>query len=430
MTPSFGQERGDNIEAQKAADSIILSMYAPSAVLLNEKFDIIEFRGVTMQFFEHGPGKASTNIFKLAHRDLVHSLRSALNQAQSTRRSVKREGLTITTGITTLTVSFEIVAINNLRESYYLVIFNQPRDGLAGGDQLPGKPGVPETADKNNLRIHQPEKETCPCLTCPGILEGEVRERIIALEDANANLSKRNHELEQFVFITSHDLQEPLRKILLFADMLESEQPGSGKIDTVLYLRKVKQSAIRMSDLIRALIAYSRLELGENAFLPVNLNQIVANVIEDFELLIKDKNARIEVSELPVIEAVPLQMNQLFYNLIGNALKFSGENGESRITIAAGKILESELNDLPSLPVGPSYYRIIVTDNGIGFNQAYADKLFVIFQRLDQKEKYEGTGIGLALCRKIMDIHKGEIQAFGIEHQGAAFHVIIPGTQQ
>ncbi|PSL24532.1 CheR family methyltransferase [Chitinophaga ginsengisoli] len=1001
MTPSFDQERDDNIDAQKAADSIILSMYAPSAVLLNEKFDIIEFRGVTMQFFEHGPGRASLNIFKLAHKDLVHSLRSALNHAQSVRRNVRKDGLTITTGNATLHVSFEVVPISNLHGSYYLVIFNQqPQHELTGGELSVKKAEVPETTDEKNLRIQQLEKEvqrykeelravaeayeatneelqsaneelkslneelevsqeelqvindelstrnndllernnqlnnarlyaesivntvhesllildtnirvvsanasfyrsfkmerketegkllyemgskqwntsdlralmenlltsrtpfasyeltyktssngprtimmngqlitsqdlkeeliliaiedvtevreareriarkqeivrtneerlrlalegtktgtwdfnplsrelflsdrsrelfgitssspmefdnfikaihpadasgvqgriaaalagrengainvdfrinladdkvnwisckaqvyfdengtairvlgvvtdttenkqfekhlqeannrlnfamqtgrlgswelelstgvmycneqfrtnfglssqaqvtyekllslvlpedvqrvadalqqalenhvlyaeeyrikwpdssihwiaatgqgiyddegiakrvigvalditerkqaqlhlqqseayfrmiadTAPAmiwiaekdgsfsffnkgwqkytgrtleqnknngwydimhpedidkwkinfsrssrdrknfyaefrlkrhdgtyhwLACSGIprinsqdefigfigactdiddqkmvedaLERKVRERTIALEDANANLSKRNHELEQFVFITSHDLQEPLRKIRLFADMLESVKPGSSKIDTALYLRKVKQSAIRMSDLIRDLIAYSRLELGENAFLPVDLNQIVTNVIEDFELLIKDKNAKIDVDELPVIDAVPLQMNQLFYNLIGNALKFSGTNGDARITITANKISDTEMKELPSLTVGPTYYRIIVADNGIGFNQAYADKLFVIFQRLNQKEKFEGTGIGLALCRKIMDIHNGDIQAFGVEQQGAAFHIIIPETQQ
>jgi two-component system CheB/CheR fusion protein len=1000
MTPSFDQERDENIDAQKAADSIILSMYAPSAVLLNEKFDIVEFRGVTMQFFEHGPGRASLNIFKLAHKDLVHSLRSALSQAQSAKRNVRKDGLAITTGGATLNVSFEVVPIGNLHESYYLVIFNHQQQDLIGSDPIAKKTETPETTDEKNLRILQLEKEvqrykeelravaeayeatneelqsaneelkslneelevsqeelqvindelstrnndllernnqlnnarlyaesivntvhesllildtnirvvsanasfyrtfkmerketegkllydmgnkqwntsdlralmenllssrtpfanyeltykasanglrtimmngqlitsqdlkeeliliaieditevreareriarkqqilrnneerlrlaldgtktgtwdfnplskelllsdrcrelfgitssaplefdsfirtihpadapgvvaridaalagkdngylnidfrinaeedkviwisckaqvfynesgmamrvlgvvtditeskqfekhlqevndklnfamqtgrlgswelelstgilhcneqfrsnfglssqtqltyekllslvvpedvhraddalqhalnnrvlyveeyrikwpdnsihwiaatghgvydedgtakrvmgvaldvterkqaqlhlqqseayfrmiadTAPAmiwiaekdgsfsffnkawqkytgrtldqnkdngwydilhpedtdkwkisfsrssrerknfyaefrlkrydgtyhwLACSGIprfnsqdefvgfigactdiddqkmvedaLERKVRERTIALEDANANLSKRNHELEQFVFITSHDLQEPLRKIRLFADMLESVKPGTGKIDTALYLRKVKQSAIRMSDLIRDLIAYSRLELGENAFLPVDLNQIVTNVIEDFELLIKDKNATIEVDELPVIDAVPLQMNQLFYNLIGNALKFSGTNGDARVTITAGKISATEQKELPSLSVGPTYYRIIVADNGIGFNQAYADKLFVIFQRLNQKDKFEGTGIGLALCRKIMEIHKGDIQAFGVEQQGAAFHIIIPETQQ
>jgi two-component system CheB/CheR fusion protein len=1000
MTPSFDQERDGNIDAQKAADSIILSMYAPSGVLLNEKFDIIEFRGVTMQFFEHGPGKASLNILKLAHRDLVHSLRSALSQVQSTRRNIRKEGLTVSMGTTTLNVSFEIVPINSLHESYYLVIFNNQQQELTGSDTALRKTDVQETADEKNLRILQLEKEvqrykeelravaeayeatneelqsaneelkslneelevsqeelqvindelstrnndllernnqlnnarlyaesivntvhesllildtnirvvsanasfyrsfkmerketegkllyeleskqwntsdlrvmmenlltsrtpfanyeltyksfgnghrtimmngqlitsqdlkeeliliaieditevreareriarkqevvrtneerlrlaldgtktgtwdfnpltrelflsdrsrelfgitssaplqfdgflnaihpadapnvqlniasalsgkdngqinldfrinlaeekvnwisckaqvsydengvavrvlgvvtdvteskqfekhlqevnsklnfalqtgrlgswelelatgvlhcneqfrsnfglptqtqltyerllslilpedvqradealqfalnnrtlyveeyrikwpdnsvhwiaatgqgifdedgfakrvvgvtlditerkqaqlhlqqseayfrmiadTAPAmiwiaekngsfsffnkawqkytgrsldqnldsgwydimhpedidkwkisfsrssrdrknfyaefrlkrhdgtyhwLACSGIprfnsqdefagfigactdiddqkmvedaLERKVRERTIALEDANANLSKRNHELEQFVFITSHDLQEPLRKIRLFADMLESVKTDNAKIDTALYLRKVKQSAIRMSDLIRDLIAYSRLELGENAFLPVDLNLIVTNVIEDFELLIKDKNATIEVNELPVIDAVPLQMNQLFYNLIGNALKFSGANGDCRVTITANKITDPEMKDLPALSAGPVYYRIIVADNGIGFNQAYADKLFVIFQRLNQKEKFEGTGIGLALCRKIMEIHNGDIQAYGVEQQGAAFHIIIPETQQ
>lgn len=261
-------------------------------------------------------------------------------------------------------------------------------------------------------------------------LERKVRERTVALEEANINLSKRNHELEQFVFITSHDLQEPLRKIRLFADMLENVKPDNTRIDAALYLRKVKQSAIRMSDLIRDLIAYSRLELGENAFLPVDLNEIVANVTEDFELLIKDKRAIMEINELPVIEAVPLQMNQLFYNLIGNALKFSGTNADVRITITANKLSGADLADYPLLNKEQVYYRIIVADNGIGFNQAYADKLFVIFQRLNQKEKFEGTGIGLALCRKIMDIHNGDIQAFGVEQQGASFHIIIPETQQ
>jgi two-component system, chemotaxis family, CheB/CheR fusion protein len=260
-------------------------------------------------------------------------------------------------------------------------------------------------------------------------LERKVRERTTALEEANANLSKRNHELEQFVFITSHDLQEPLRKIRLFADMLESIKPGNTKVDTALYLRKVKQSAMRMSDLIRDLISYSRLELGEKAFLPVDLNVIAANVIEDFELLIKDKQAKIEVNELPVIDAVPLQMNQLFYNLIGNALKFSNLTVPCRVTITANKLSEHEQAEYPQLSKGLTYYRIIVADNGIGFNQAYADKLFVIFQRLNQKEKFEGTGIGLALCRKIMDIHNGDILAFGIEHQGAQFHILIPENQ-
>jgi two-component system CheB/CheR fusion protein len=261
-------------------------------------------------------------------------------------------------------------------------------------------------------------------------LERKVRERTIALEEANGNLSKRNHELEQFVFITSHDLQEPLRKIRLFADMLENVKPDSGaKIDTRLYLGKVKQSAIRMSDLIRDLISYSRLELGENAFLPVDLNQIVANVIEDFELLIREKQAQMEINDLPIIDAVPLQMNQLFYNLIGNALKFSTPGSSCRITISANKMTPADIAPYPHLNKNLSWYRIIVADNGIGFNQSYADKLFVIFQRLNQKEKFEGTGIGLALCRKIMDIHNGDIQAFGVEQQGAAFHIIIPEVQ-
>lgn len=261
-------------------------------------------------------------------------------------------------------------------------------------------------------------------------LERKVRERTIALEEANVNLSKRNHELEQFVFITSHDLQEPLRKIRLFADMLENVKPDNEKIDTRLYLGKVKQSAIRMSDLIRDLISYSRLELGENAFLPVDLNVIVSNVIEDFELLIREKQAQMEINELPVIDAVPLQMNQLFYNLIGNALKFSTPGSSCRITVSASKLDETEIAVYPHLNKDLSWYRIIVADNGIGFNQSYADKLFVIFQRLNQKEKFEGTGIGLALCRKIMDIHNGDIQAFGVEQQGASFHIIIPEVQQ
>lgn len=260
-------------------------------------------------------------------------------------------------------------------------------------------------------------------------LENRVNERTKALKEANERLEKSNMELEQFAYVTSHDLQEPLRKIRIFANMLTekfSQQIGSNML---IYLEKIEAAASRMSGLIKDLLEYSRLSANESLYQPVDLNKIINNVVTDFELLIAQKNITIQAETLPMIEAVPLQMNQLFYNLIGNSIKFTRKSKQPIIKISAKKLPENLLIANPALKKNIDYYEIQIEDNGIGFSQEYAEQIFTIFQRLNDKTLYGGYGIGLALCRKIVENHNGIIYASGKVNEGAIFSAILPSIQ-
>ncbi|HVF80896.1 MAG TPA: PAS domain-containing protein [Flavisolibacter sp.] len=259
-------------------------------------------------------------------------------------------------------------------------------------------------------------------------LSKQVEERTSALQQANESLERSNAELEQFAYIASHDLQEPLRKIHLFSGMVLEQQELSETAKT--YIEKVSLAATRMSGLIKDLLEYSRLSQNSLQFEDISLDIILQNVLTDFELLISQKHAIINAGELPTLEAIPLQMNQLFYNLLGNALKFVKRNTAPVITITAQKLTEEEKMARPQLNAGQDYYEITISDNGIGFNQAYADKIFTIFQRLNEKSMYGGYGIGLALCRKIIINHGGVIYANGQSGNGASFHFILPCSQR
>jgi two-component system, chemotaxis family, CheB/CheR fusion protein len=262
-------------------------------------------------------------------------------------------------------------------------------------------------------------------------LEKKVSDRTVALLEANSILQQRNHELEQFAYVTSHDLQEPLRKIRIFVDMLQRQEvsPGSG-VDRTDSLNRIRSSADRMAQLIKDLLDYSRLGVSGNPFTPTDLNTIVLAALRDFDLLIEETKARVHVMPLPIIEAIPLQMNQLFSNLVGNALKFQHPGRAPVLRIYAEDMSAEEAAHYPNLDTDQDYCRIIVEDNGIGFNQAFVEKIFVIFQRLHPKGHFPGTGIGLAICRKIVQNHRGELLAFGKENEGAAFHIILPRTAE
>ena len=258
-------------------------------------------------------------------------------------------------------------------------------------------------------------------------LERRVSDRTAALLEANTILQQRNSELEQFAYVTSHDLQEPLRKIRIFVDMLQKqdESVGAGK-ERLEPLGRIRSSADRMAQLIKDLLSYSRLGVADNSFVPTDLNTVVLTALRDFDLLIEETKARVHVSSLPTIDAIPLQMNQLFYNLIGNALKFQRAGVPPVLRISSQRLGAAEITRYPNLDQDRTYYRIVVQDNGIGFHQEFVDKIFVIFQRLNAKERFPGTGIGLAICRKIVQNHRGEIQAIGKEGEGAEFHVLLP----
>jgi PAS domain S-box-containing protein len=256
-------------------------------------------------------------------------------------------------------------------------------------------------------------------------LEKQVEIRTLELQRANAELNSLNENLKQFVYIASHDLQEPLRKINMFSDMLRLQVGESISANSQNYLNKIMQASKRMATLIKDLLDFSRAEASSRSFVPTNLNQVLQNVIEDYEMLIQQKNAVVDSSQLPVIEAIPLQMNQLFYNLLGNALKFSRGNLSPVITIRSSPLTPAEKEER-RLNRNWEYTDISISDNGIGFDQKFAEQIFIIFQRLHMKEEFEGTGIGLALCKKIADNHNGLIYAEGAEGEGATFHIILP----
>ena len=258
-------------------------------------------------------------------------------------------------------------------------------------------------------------------------LERKVVERTLELEDANNRLASINDELQQFAYVTSHDLQEPLRKIKVFsrlaADNLDDRLKAGG------YLNRVLDSANRMTGLIQSILHYSLVTNQQARYEQVDLNVLINAILGDYELLIDQKDAQIEVSQLPVIEAIPLQMNQLFFNLVGNALKFAKRGVKPYIKISARVLDEIETDSFRELIQEKRYVEIRVEDNGIGFDQVYASKIFTIFQRLNSESSMGGYGIGLALCKKVVDAHKGQITAEGRVNVGASFLIILPIEQ-
>jgi PAS domain S-box-containing protein len=257
-------------------------------------------------------------------------------------------------------------------------------------------------------------------------LTRKVELRTVELQKANAELNSLNENLKQFVYVASHDLQEPLRKINLFSDILNEASQGELNSRQKEYLFKIARSAKRMTSLIKDLLDYSRAEATEGVFTSTNLQQVLGNVIEDYELMIEQKNAVVTIGELPVLTAIPMQVNQLFYNLLGNALKFSGAGIKPVISITSRLLSKSEVLADARLDNSKSYTEILISDNGIGFDQEFSEQIFIIFQRLHGKYEYEGTGIGLALCKKIVENHSGIIFAEGKRDEGASFHIILP----
>jgi PAS domain S-box-containing protein len=252
-----------------------------------------------------------------------------------------------------------------------------------------------------------------------------VAERTQELAAANEDLQRSNEELAQFAYIASHDLQEPLRKISTFTEMLQDRSGDRLDEPSKNYLSKINSSALRMNTLIRDVLSYSELVKENVVFSAVDLNEIVGSTISDYELLIEQKGAHIHCDELPTVEAIPLQMSQLFGNLIGNALKFVRKDRAPELRITVETASPEELS-AASLDPQTEYYRIVFRDNGIGLKPEHTEKIFQIFQRLHRKSEYEGTGIGLAMCRKIALNHRGELNAEGSSEEGAVFNVLLP----
>ncbi len=247
-----------------------------------------------------------------------------------------------------------------------------------------------------------------------GELERQVRERTNQLIIKNRELHKMNAELESFAYISSHDLQEPLRKIQVFASLVSDEEYHSLSEKAKHYFERIQASAHRMQVLIEDLLAYSRLGATSSIFANTDLSEIIANILAELKEKITSKKAVFEVGPLCTMQVIPYQMHQLITNLITNSLKFS------RIGVAPVIQIATHIQD------GICHMRF--SDNGIGFEDQYQDKIFEVFQRLQNKTDYEGTGIGLSIVKKIVENHNGSIRATSQPGHGATFDIYIPAN--
>ncbi len=269
--------------------------------------------------------------------------------------------------------------------------------------------------------MHQPMPDGGSIATYQDITELERHEE--ELRQYTQRLEASNRELVEFAYVASHDLQEPLRKIETFGDRLVQKYgadiPEGGKT----YLDRMQNATARMRLLINDLLTYSRVTTKAKPFGRVDLNQVTEGVISDLQIRIEETGARVEFDGLPTIDADPTQMRQLLQNLIGNALKFQEPDVQPVVRITA-EIIEGNF-----MTGTPDVCKLSIADNGIGFDDKYKDQIFTIFQRLHGRNEYEGTGIGLATCRKIVERHSGTIDAIGSEGEGATFVITLPVRQ-
>ena len=256
-------------------------------------------------------------------------------------------------------------------------------------------------------------------------LEQKVAERTKDLLIINAELQRSNTELQQYAYIASHDLQEPLRKILTFSRIV-TERYLDQMPEAASYMNRVIAASERMRRLINDLLNYSRLtEVLQ--FKRTDLNEVLRETLSDLELTIKEKDASFTIDNLPAAEVVQLQLKQVFQNIISNALKFSRPGKPPQIKIQSELVDEKSFTSPPT--AAGKYFRLTISDNGIGFEEQYLDKIFTLFQRLHGKDEYSGTGIGLAIVKKIVDKHNGILTARSGEGEGASFIMVLPLKQ-
>ncbi len=287
---------------------------------------------------------------------------------------------------------------------------------LAADNLLTG--GRPKTFQAEVLYLYS---TTLGSLISRKRAEIALKQNEAAIRAYARELERSNDELQQFAYISSHDLQEPLRKIQAFGDRLQQRYADELDERGLDYLRRMQDAADRMQTLIHDLLLLSRVGTHTQPFAPVDLNLILTYVLADLEARIEEAEAQVQMAELPVIEADETQMRQLFQNLLSNALKFRHPQTPVVITITCEVIAEAL--------VGRDYCRLAVQDNGIGFDEKYSERIFGMFQRLHGRNEYEGTGVGLAICRRIVERHHGRITAQSSPGQGSTFIVTLPRQQ-
>jgi two-component system, LuxR family, sensor kinase FixL len=259
-------------------------------------------------------------------------------------------------------------------------------------------------------------------------LEGRVEERTAQLMASNVRLERSNRDLEEFLFVASNDLQEPLRKIQILNDRIKASYCGPLDEKGRNHFEKMLKEAKRMQDSLQALLSYSRIATKAGPFIMIDLNRAIRDAIRDLEVFVEITHARIEIGDLPAIEADPVQIHRLFQNLVDNSLKFRGV--ESPVIRIHSQTIRESSEEQDTGSHFEKLCRIIIEDNGIGFDEKYLERIFMPFKRLHARSSpYEGTGMGLTICRKIAEVHGGTITAGSTPGKGATFIVILPKRQ-
>jgi len=285
---------------------------------------------------------------------------------------------------------------------------------------------------RKNLQLMNHEKKL---LTANRVLQKEIEERKASEEkvrilnaqlvENNAHLKAVNEELDQFAYIASHDLQEPLRKIQVFSDKIRMKNNVDNETDK--YFKKIISSSRRMQLLINDLLSFSRQSINASDFKETSLSYLVKEAVNELELEIENTHATVHCGQLPVMRVIPSLMQQLFYNLINNALKFRKKTAAPEIYITAERLAAAGVPSRSGSTNGNSFYqRITVSDNGIGFDNRYSDEIFMLFKRLHTQHEFEGTGVGLSICKKIVEKHNGTLTAQGELQKGASFIITLP----
>jgi signal transduction histidine kinase len=249
------------------------------------------------------------------------------------------------------------------------------------------------------------------------------------LQQKNKELEQINHQLASFNYIASHDLQEPVRKIHTFSDLILSKESTGLTPNAIKYLGRITSSTARMQSLIEAFLNFSRLGANELEFVSSDLNLLFDEVRDTLADQIRDKDAELNVQQLPSLEVEPSQLQQVFVNLVSNALKYSRDGVKPRIIVSAEKVTGRNSGET-AIAADTEYLRIDVADNGIGFDPQYSERVFEVFQRLHSKDQYGGSGIGLAICRKIIHAHKGHISVDSVPGEGSVFHIWLPFSRK
>ncbi|WP_461147521.1 ATP-binding protein [Spirosoma pulveris] len=258
-------------------------------------------------------------------------------------------------------------------------------------------------------------------------LEDRVHQRTQSLREANQDLLRSNQNLEQFAFVASHDLQEPLRKIQSFSSILQERYGALLGEEGGIYLSRLTKAGARMSTLIRDLLTFSRISTQQAVLNEVSVQQVVQQVLDNLSIAAGESQAQITLGNLPVVQGDMLQLSQLFQNLLSNALKFRRAGIVPQVQVLAHPMASADLPpDVQPTRHSHLYWCISVSDNGIGFEEKYTDRIFQVFQRLHGKDEFSGTGIGLAICQKVVINHGGAMTVKSQPGQGATFHVYLP----